>query len=161
MESSQFMCSTSAFCCMYLYAPEYTLYITADDTTCGMAESQMLGKSLHRQGVALTLTLLLFWESIFCVGARNPPFCVRLVTAMPQWNLANSSCLHCASHLCLCPLSSLVQLYSVLLCDYAVCNCVWLCVTVFSIAVSQLGRGVTTELPMGDSHATPLLRLPM
>ena len=117
------------------------------------------GKSL--QGVALTLTLLLFWESIFCVGARNPPFCVRLVTVMPQWNLANSSCLHCASHLCLCPLSSLVQLYSVLLCDYAVCNCVWLCVTVFSIAVSQLGRGVTTELPMGDSHATPLLRLPM
>ena len=45
---------------MYLYAPEYTLYITADDTTCGMAESQMLGKSMHRQGVALTMTLLLF-----------------------------------------------------------------------------------------------------
>ena len=72
--------------------------------------------------------------------------CRCLVAAMPQWNFAAYQVLEIYIAMC-------GNVY----CCVAVCGCI---MAVFSIAVSQLGRGVTTELPMGDSHAMPLLRLP-
>ena len=113
---------------MYLYASEYTLYITADDTTCGMAESQMLGKSMHRQaGCCIDIdTAPLLRKHLLCWRQKSSLLCSPCYC-----NASMESCRVFIVHpICVCVLShpwcNYIQYCCVTMLCVTVCDCVWL-----------------------------------